>query len=498
MSSSLYERHARHGSATENVERRYSLHDRYLAVRTFVHAIDHLSKQQFPFDVHANAQSILRDGIYNALDHRSTGREWRNVRHTYNNERDGRQPPEVADGDRRCEQCGAPNYVSFTRCGTTTHVEVGADVATPSLDSIYSAIEDALNSYRMQHTRELPDLNNGLSLLDRLTPDDDRDVTRGRAELDLLIDYVCGAVGDVFWSTAGADVATGEDVCWHCGDVLAWTSKPRCETCPDECDIEGCEAFGCDTAAPAVAGPTEDADFDSWWDKYQEPHLPNGLSGYGAAKDAWLAARIAAPTPSTCLMADCNEPHAHFCVSHVLEVYAPSTPDGVREAAQEIWQSQCCKHTADESLGLKRLVAIISKHVVGPREDPESRYCGFCRKTEYEVPTLISAAVGYICNECVKICAEIIERNQPANQQGIEESSDQSAGERIAAGNRNAEALAVTINAALSKAKADTWAKAIKVAQESTKKSISAKLDVAAAEILIRRLEAAAQSEKGK
>lgn len=71
----------------------------------------------------------------------------------------------------------------------------------PPLDTIYKAIEAALNGYRMHHTRELPDLpdlDNGLSLLDRLTPDEDKDVTRGREELGLLIDYVCGAVGDVF------------------------------------------------------------------------------------------------------------------------------------------------------------------------------------------------------------------------------------------------------------------------------------------------------------
>lgn len=41
----------------------------------------------------------------------------------------------------------------------------------------------------------------------------------------------------------------------------------------------------------------------------------------------------------------------------------------------------------------------------------DARSCGFCGKTEHEVPTLISATVGYICNECVAICAEIIERD---------------------------------------------------------------------------------------
>lgn len=38
--------------------------------------------------------------------------------------------------------------------------------------------------------------------------------------------------------------------------------------------------------------------------------------------------------------------------------------------------------------------------------------CNFCGKSEPE--TLIQAPVGYICKECVKICATIIERNVPA------------------------------------------------------------------------------------
>ena len=35
--------------------------------------------------------------------------------------------------------------------------------------------------------------------------------------------------------------------CWHCGDELEPISKPRCERCPDECDVEDCDAMGCST-----------------------------------------------------------------------------------------------------------------------------------------------------------------------------------------------------------------------------------------------------------
>lgn len=44
----------------------------------------------------------------------------------------------------------------------------------------------------------------------------------------------------------------------------------------------------------------------------------------------------------------------------------------------------------------------------------ETRSCGFCGKTEYEVSALIQAPLGFICNECVKICADIVNRNEPS------------------------------------------------------------------------------------
>jgi hypothetical protein len=42
------------------------------------------------------------------------------------------------------------------------------------------------------------------------------------------------------------------------------------------------------------------------------------------------------------------------------------------------------------------------------------RRCGFCSKSEYEDSALIQAAIGYICNECVQICADVIKRNEPS------------------------------------------------------------------------------------
>ena len=36
------------------------------------------------------------------------------------------------------------------------------------------------------------------------------------------------------------------DVCWHCGDCLTpERDRPRCERCPSECDVAGCDEMGC-------------------------------------------------------------------------------------------------------------------------------------------------------------------------------------------------------------------------------------------------------------
>lgn len=134
-SSPFWQQYAARFSATEAIERRYSLYDRYLAVRTFVHAIDYIAKQERDFLICANSQMTLQDGIYNALDHRATGREWRNIRHTYNNERDGPLPPTEAQEDRRCERCGAIQPEPFTHCNASDHVSADlAPVAQPPTD----------------------------------------------------------------------------------------------------------------------------------------------------------------------------------------------------------------------------------------------------------------------------------------------------------------------------------------------------------------------------
>jgi len=43
------------------------------------------------------------------------------------------------------------------------------------------------------------------------------------------------------------------NVCWHCGDMLEPELRPHCERCSGECDVEGCEAPGCNPPAATHA-----------------------------------------------------------------------------------------------------------------------------------------------------------------------------------------------------------------------------------------------------
>ena len=62
---------------------------------------------------------------------------------------------------------------------------------------IHKAMEAALYSYRCEHTRELADPDNGLCLIDLLTPECDSDVARGREEMDSLAEYIWSEINSV-------------------------------------------------------------------------------------------------------------------------------------------------------------------------------------------------------------------------------------------------------------------------------------------------------------
>jgi hypothetical protein len=112
-----------------------------------------------------------------------------------------------------CGTCDARGPEENTPLEAERRWNIRADLpraTAPPLAAVYGAIEAALNTYHMRYTKEAPDLEHGLPLVDRLTPDVDNDVTRGREELDDLIDHVCGSVGDLFRAGDDAPCATGE------------------------------------------------------------------------------------------------------------------------------------------------------------------------------------------------------------------------------------------------------------------------------------------------
>lgn len=51
-----------------------------------------------------------------------------------------------------------------------------------------------------------------------------------------------------------AESMRGANVCWHC-KVCLLPQRQRCETCPEECDNEDCQAEGCIEQQSATPKP---------------------------------------------------------------------------------------------------------------------------------------------------------------------------------------------------------------------------------------------------
>lgn len=99
------------GFSTVEIEAQFDLYYRMNLVVTAVHARDHVRRTETDFLAKVTAMSLLADGIVNAIDGRSTGREWRTVRHGFRGNR-----AVVADEDRRCCDCGAIRPRPFSHC----------------------------------------------------------------------------------------------------------------------------------------------------------------------------------------------------------------------------------------------------------------------------------------------------------------------------------------------------------------------------------------------
>jgi len=174
-----------------------------------------------------------------------------------------------------------------------------------------------------------------------------------------------------FVATTGTSVGEQPDVCWHCKVVLSHVPKPRCEDCPEECDVEGCEADGCTTA----------------------PAAKDGRSGF---KCLWP-----------------NAPHTAFCDGSQHGDAATTGETAQFDRDFEAWQEKM-KANIERTEQSEILTAEDYNIRINARDDdPPStiapgegakevdgaRRCGFCLKSEREVETLVKAYV-YICNEC--------------------------------------------------------------------------------------------------
>ena len=54
--------------------------------------------------------------------------------------------------------------------------------------------------------------------------------------------------------------------------------------------------------------------------------------------------------------------------------------------------------------------------MAGKKEDNDQFFCSFCGKNQKEVTKLIAGPSVYICNECIKLCGEIIEDEEKEKQ----------------------------------------------------------------------------------
>jgi predicted RNase H-like HicB family nuclease len=76
-------------------------------------------------------------------------------------------------------------------------------------------------------------------------------------------------------------------------------------------------------------------------------------------------------------------------------------------------------HAEGETLDelCNKLPAVVSDLIEADRNQAESRkagtcYCSFCGKNQHEVPKLIAGPAVFICDECVDLCSEIVEKKR--------------------------------------------------------------------------------------
>lgn len=86
--------------------------------------------------------------------------------------------------------------------------------------------------------------------------------------------------------------------CPKCLDSKALTkwkdAEVSCGRCGFNAPFDVWQSRACISPASAALVVDAETEFDAWWDEYQRPWLPDGISGYSHARAAWIAAHEAA------------------------------------------------------------------------------------------------------------------------------------------------------------------------------------------------------------
>lgn len=106
-----------------------------------------------------------------------------------------------------------------------------------------------------------------------------------------------------------------------------------------------------------------------------------------------------------------------------------------------------------------------------PGYEDENVHCSFCGATKEDVDLLISGAGVYICENCVRLCAKMLEEKKPAKSKGsgIEKQKKQSLLRQPSQAELGEEHVRPVLRPAEIKAKLDEYV----IGQDEAKKALS-------------------------
>jgi len=78
--------------------------------------------------------------------------------------------------------------------------------------------------------------------------------------------------------------------------------------------------------------------------------------------------------------------------------------------------NELCPSSTTQPEDIEALMAALSDegiHVTDDSSQSPDASCSFCGRTQPEVLQLIAGAHGFICNECVQLCVQIVSMKHP-------------------------------------------------------------------------------------